>query len=305
MNTKLLALISLLLAGALGYLLFTTSADRRRAEAELAEARALLEQLQSQLNDLNSAQTTATDLARLKADQRDAIKLRGEISTLKQSLATAQKAAADARRSNPTAAKPAAETEATLVIEPLPENNPEALVHKTKLLTSQLKPGDAMVLGGWRGASGKRIFALVQPSRIDATGNVINGDAAQIAPVTQQVAVTSKWVELPETAAAKLGLGQDLVNMTGEETAIIHGDAYADWLKQIEASEGIDIMTAPTVTTLSGRQARLAVTESHPTAQGPVEFGPKLDIISTISDNGHINVSLQASLTESPKPPAK
>jgi hypothetical protein len=300
MNAKTLTFASILLAVVLGWLLFKTISDRHRAELELAEARSAIETIQAELNDLKGAQIADTDLARLKADQREAIKLRGEISTLKQSLIVAEKAAAAARKSNSASATSVPDSEPILKVDPLPEGNPEALVHKTKLISAQLNSGEGMVIGGWQGASGKRIFALIQPTRIDAAGNPINGDAAaQSGKVTDQIAVSAKWVELSEESAAKLGLG--ILDTSGEQSSTVHSIAFPRWLKKIEASEGVSIMSPPTVTTLSGRQARLSVTERRPTAGGPVEFGPKIDLLPTVTETGHIGIALQASVTESPK----
>lgn len=299
MKGKILTLALLLLTGSLGYLLIQAISDRRRSESELAEARASIEKIQAELNELKKARIAEADLARLKADQRDAITLRGEVASLKQSLSSAQKAAADAQKMASAGKAPsAANPEPIFKIDPLPENNPEVVVHKTRLFSAQLASGQGLVLGGWQGSSGKRIFALVQPVRIDAAGNQIDGDAPS-AGVADQITVTTKWVEASNESAAKLGLSNYLDN-SGEQTALVDKAAFGDWLKTIQASEGVDVLNLPTVTTMSGRQARVSVAESHTTAAGPVELGPKMDLLPTVSEDGQIRIAIQASLTETP-----
>src|SRR4051794_30394994 len=98
MKVKLALAGALLISIGLGFVYFKSDAERRRIESELASSRAEVERLQAEGAELKNKELSETELARLKADQAEAIKLRGEVSNLKRSLATAQKAAADAQK---------------------------------------------------------------------------------------------------------------------------------------------------------------------------------------------------------------
>jgi len=49
---------------------------------------------------------------------------------------------------------------------------------------------------------------------------------------------------------------------SGEQTLTVDSAAFKDWVKQFEVSPSADLLSSPVVTTVSGRQARLSVTET-------------------------------------------
>src|SRR4051812_31182366 len=83
MNSKVGLVLAVLLLGALGYLYYD---ERQRASLLRAEIETLAQEKQSlgvELERLRKAQVDSAELERLRADQREAIKLRGELQMSK------------------------------------------------------------------------------------------------------------------------------------------------------------------------------------------------------------------------------
>ncbi len=58
-------------------------------------------------------------------------------------------------------------------------------------------------------------------------------------------------------------------------------------MKAVKDAEGAEIVSAPTVTTLSGRQAQIQTVDIHQTPSGEkYSTGPVIDFIPTISPDG-------------------
>jgi RNA polymerase sigma factor (sigma-70 family) len=297
MNAKSLATaaVAALVTGS-GVYLTKELLDDRRLEEHRAASQAEIARLQKVLGESAQVQITDAELNRLRAEQRDAIKLRGEITNLKQSLAAAQKAVGQNSINART------NLEDLLKTEPLPESNPEVRVHSTKVIASRVPSGSAIAVGGWISSSGRRLFAFVQPRLIDPRGVEVQPGSGSSEAGEAQISVNTKWAELPPEVSDKHGLGKYL-DTSGDQTLTVDSATFKDWIKQFESSEGIDLLSGPVVTTLSGRQARLSVTEMKDTAAGPVEFGPLIDVIPTLSDDGMIELVFKASLTESASAP--
>ncbi len=218
------------------------------------------------------------ELARLQADQREAIKLRGDIAALKRDLA-------ESKKTNPPP-QPEPSPSPILKTEPLPEENPEVLVFKTEQITARIFPGQALIVGGWESPRGKRIFAYLQPKLDPASPN--------------QIVVASKWAEFSNEAAERLEIG-NLPDKSGQQTSVLPENSFEEIVKKLTGEPGVDFLSGPVLTTSSGRQARVSATETRPTTSGDVNFGPQIDVIPTIGEDGHIELVLQASLTESRK----
>jgi hypothetical protein len=278
MKAKLLTAASLILAAVLGYLLFQSSIDRHRGDAELAEARVSIEKLQAELSNLKSAQISEADLARLKADQREAIKLRGEVSSLKQLLAAAQKAASDAKR--PAAAP------TPMSIEPAQaaSENPDVRTFNSKI-NARLPANHGLALGGWQTYPGKRAFAILVPNTVAAAPGA-----------NQQVDVVARWIEVSDDAAARLQL-DTLLNATGNQSSILAPNYLQQFVQTVESTEGAKIVSSPRVITNSGQEATVSVTSIFPTGAGPVNIGPELRITPTLTpDSSGIDLSINATL---------
>jgi hypothetical protein len=276
MKTKLTLIVALFALAILSFLLHRQINTSRQLDAQLATAHSELERLQDQ----SSAIANQQSVPRQNDAQQEAIKLRGEITNLKLALATAQSAAARAPK---TPEPPKEESEPILKTDPLPENNPDVSVLTTKLRTARLPSGHVLTLGGWESQPGKRAYVFIQPTS-DPNG-------------ASQVSVTAKWVELTAEAAEKFRFG-DFLDTSGEQSSFFKPIAFDETIKKLEAASGVDLLSTPTITTSSGRQARLSVAETRDTPGGPVAFGPMLDIIPTIGPDGAIDITLQASLIQ-------
>jgi hypothetical protein len=282
MKTKLALAAVLLVAIGMTFLYVQTSADRKRIESELATARAEAERLRSEADELNKQRLPETELARLKADQSDAIKLRGEVSNLKQTLATAQKSIADAQR----AAADRKQSQQAAAASAVPEANPEFRVHTTKA-HALLPAGHALAIGGWQSAPGQRSFALVVPQETPAAG--------------QPIKITSRWIELTDAAAAQLQL-DTMVQSNGNASSLLTPERLLEFLKRVETTEGAKIVSSPTVITFPGNEAKVSVTTRAETANGPVDLGPQIQITPNLTpDGGAIDLAVNATLTVSAK----
>src|SRR5687767_6582316 len=96
MNSKVGLVMSALLLGALGYLYY---GERQRASllrAELETLRSEKERLSGELEDVRKGLVDSGELERLRAEQREAIKLRGELQNLKREVSGAKDSAARA-----------------------------------------------------------------------------------------------------------------------------------------------------------------------------------------------------------------
>jgi hypothetical protein len=277
MKSKLTASAALLLAVALGYFYFQAAAQRQLREAELAAARAELDRLQSEADAVKHQQLPDSELARLKSDQAEAVKLRNEAAALKQTLANSrsniaavQKTSASQNSSEPT--KPA------LVA------TPEIRTFNSKV-AARLPSGHGLAIGGWQTAPGKRSFAILLPNAIATP----QGE--------QQVHVFARWIEVSDDAAAHLQL-DTLLNSSGEQSALLTADSLPQFLKSIETTEGAKLVASPRVIANSGHEATVAVTSSIQTPNGPISIGPQISITPTVAPDGStIDLAVNATLT--------
>jgi hypothetical protein len=149
------------------------------------------------------------------------------------------------------------------------------------------------------------VFALV-----DAAAQAGLGVSLRRAP--PQVTIETKFIEAPDSVLATLNAGTFLApSEGGVGTARILSDAQArQFLQAVEKTAGSDLMAAPNVTTLSGRQTQIQVVDVktitmgiHPTALVPpdastlsltnafafiteqVPLGPTLDVIPRVADD--------------------
>lgn len=223
---------------------------------------------------------------RLLADQREAIKLRGEITTLKKSLATAESAAAaaNAAAQRLNSDEPASKS---AIAEASPENP------YTRVFTNQahaiLPAGHGMILGGWQTAPGKQGLAVAIP-----TTNENNPGA---------IMVSARFLELSDDAASKLNSITPLSAAGVNYHGILTPDQLAAFLKTAEQTPGVDVLGSPRVMVGSGREARVSVTREGQTPNGPVTLGPSMSLTPTLGADGSIDLVVDAKLTLPTDPP--
>jgi hypothetical protein len=255
-------------------LLFRTLNELALANAALAALRSNNADLTIRISDLERKAVDDPLLQRLQADQRDAIKLRGEVATLKKSLAAAETKAAAAQKSSAT------KTPQSLSEQPSP--NPYTRVLSRKV-TANLGLGHGLLFGGWPSQPGKQTFAMAIPTRDSAGG--------------ETVTIQMKLFEVPDEALDKLDKTV-LIHATSQQ-ATMTPDQLATFLKSLETTPGIDILSAPKVTVFSGQQGAVSVGNKMPTPDGAmVDVGTQIELLPTISSDGSsVELAVDAKLT--------
>jgi hypothetical protein len=197
------------------------------------------------------------ELKRLRDGQADLLRLRGQMGQLRRELQTAQAAAAKAVTAPAESISPVNQETNELPVDTFTANVTATIGWKQMLVT-----------GGWQLPSGKRGFVLLQP-HVSEDGSV---------------RVESRIFDVPDDLLAGLGLDQ----LRARDQAVVDGgilsveDALA-LVKKLQKLEGVDLLTAPQVTTLNGRQAQISVTESHSLPSGQTyTTGPIIDVVPTI-----------------------
>ncbi len=226
---------------------------------------------------LRSADMLLAENAGRREDARELLRLRAEVTQLRRERSAAAGHSAEAR---PDVNAPDG-------------GDPEPLVQTfSGTARSFIGWNAAMALGGWVTPSGKRMVIFASP--------VPQDDPAQLA-------IQSRIIEFPEEVFNELGLWRVLAN-EGETNKSIQllNQLYQEIIQAAESTEGVNVVSAPTVATLSGRQARVSVTEERVNAAGEsVTFGPVLNILPTITDNGQLvemQIEVDVNLPTQPPP---
>jgi hypothetical protein len=264
-------------------LLFRAQNELTLANAALATLRSSNADLTARITELEGKAIDESLLQRMRADQREAIKLRGEVGALKKSLAAAESKAAAAiaaaqKTSQTKSSQPSSE----------PSANPYTRVFGRKL-TANLALGHGLLFGGWQSEPGKQTFAMAVPSR-DSGG--------------ETVTVQTRLFDVSDQALEKLD--KTLLLHAASQQATMTPDQLANFLKTLESTPGIDVLSAPRVTAFSGQQATVSVGNKMPTPDGAmVDMGTKIDLIPTISPDGSsVELAVDAKLTLPNAPPA-
>jgi len=296
----ILGVVALLLAAGAMYLLYESRLEQRRIADQLATVRAENAGLQKQLAEASKAAISEGELNRSQGQQSEALKLRAEVAKLKQDVAEAKRAAAAAALKGASSAE-TNKTPPILKVDPLPEDNMEVAVHKTEVMQTRMAPNSAILAGGWQGESGRRIFVLIRPTLMNSRGEPIsNNNAAGEETAPNMITVESNWLEVSDETARKLRLPE--IDGSGAQMAMLADFSMKQFKDEIGNAENIDFLTAPNVTTLAGRQARISVTESRDTSAGPVEFGPKVDVLPSLAEDGStLEVGFRAAIVEARK----
>jgi hypothetical protein len=145
-------------------------------------------------------------------------------------------------------------------------------------LRVRLASGQTVVAGGWVSGPGKRTLALGTPV-IDAQ----NG----------QVMFSMQFIDAPEAVWNRLGLGN--VKSDGRESSqssTLGAGRLETILNAARNEAGVDVLSAPRVTTLDGHEARISIgSDSDPNGMISVNIVPKLT-----PDRTAVDLSLDAQL---------
>lgn len=110
----------------------------------------------------------------------------------------------------------------------------------------------------------------------------------------------SNWLEISDEGAKKLRL--PTIDSSGEQMAMIENFSIKQFQDELDKAGSIDWLSAPIVSTRAGSQARISVTESRDTAAGRVDFGPMVDVLPSLAEDGTtVEIGFRASLVEAKK----
>jgi RNA polymerase sigma factor (sigma-70 family) len=219
-------------------------------QRELDQASANLAALRNENARLNR---NATELLRLRDE---VARLRGEVNAAKEASRNQLKPADSQSRSDQS----------------IPNQWPPVETYTATARVS-MRWGQAMVTGGWKTPSGKRAFLLATPKRGE--------DAAQLE-------IQSRLVEIPEDTIASFGLARFLTDSKDvETTGLLTADKYEALLRTAADTEGVELVAAPAVSTVSGRQAQIQLGNLMLLSSGEeYSLGPAMDFVPTISADG-------------------
>jgi hypothetical protein len=242
-------------------------AEREQIRADLAHAEAARAN-----HDLTATSSNPANEEKLRTDQAELNRLRGEVSQLRKEVKAAQLAAA----------KRAAEPVAT--------NAPAPPIFEVQKYAANVEANvpfnQTLVTGGWKLPSGKHALFFIEPQPGDSP---------------DQISVQTKIVELSEEALAAVGLDALKSDSTETTEQFILSEAQARTvLRALEQREGVDVLGAPRLLTLSGRQAQVKIANVFSSPSGEqFETGPMIDLVPTISADGRaadLRVSAQMRL---------
>lgn len=245
----------------------------------LRDHAAELEQRSGEHGDPSKADTDSEELARLRAEHSELLRLRGEIGRLRQQL------------KSQAAANP------NLNEQPPPSPIESPVETFTANVDAELTRAQTLVTGGWETSPGKRTFILIEPTLIDPAGNEVLIDPAEASRT--QILVQSKFIEVPEQALQTLGLNDVVADgHQSSERLVLSRDQSLRLLKALGDSPGMEVLSAPRITTLNGRQAQVSVAEEKRIGNETYHLGPSIKVLPQISPTGQsIKLTVNGSIS--------
>lgn len=272
MRLKVLLALAICFIITLSALLFRAQEQLRAGAAIVEQALAEKRQIQADLEAAQAKALSDAELNRLKEDQRDAIKLRGEVVNLKNAVAAAEKAKAATQKA--ASSKPAAP-----VAKVSPDENPYARI-VSRTANAILPLGHGLALGDFESSPGKHTFAVAIPTK-DPTN-------------PSNILIETKFVEFGADAKPEL---RSLLPPSGANS-ILTADQLNAFLASLQNEAGVDILGAPRVSTSSGTSASVSIIENRDTPNGPIAVGPVVNITPVLSaDGASVNLAIDAKLT--------
>ena len=210
---------------------------------------------------------------------RELLRLRSEVGQLRRAVQESAAAAA-ARRAGANAA--AGTGTGGPGSGPTPPNPGDDNQPYTAHLSASVTKGNTLVAGGWSTESGKRTLLLLTPE----FGSANLG--------TGQVSLRSVFVKAPEEVLTRLGLGSfQTEGRASSYTTSLGSAEVATLMSSFAATEGVEILAAPQITTTEGRAAEVTI---GPTGQGPsVTYVPRMS-----ADQQGVEVAIKAQLPARP-----
>jgi RNA polymerase sigma factor (sigma-70 family) len=239
-------------------------------KAELSrENLALRHQVERAGEPAAASEDPAAHLTPLTTSQfSELLRLRGEVGRLRAPLRDVP--APPANASSPPEAEEAP-----------PANQPRML---TASVQARVPEGQTLITGGWISGQGKRSFVLMTPS-IHATENQPG-----------QITLQSLIFEMTDEALASAGLNEFTTDAAESTLAGLYTREEAnDLMRILEQSEGVNILSAPRISTHNGTQASVST-------GGPDIIGPAIEILPEIAPGGDaVDIVLGAAIPASRK----
>lgn len=270
MNSKILAAIAILAAVGMGLMLGRSRQQVAALRAEIEAARAANAELAEKTAGLESAAVDPVELARLRAEQQEAIRLRGEVTRMKREATRTQGATARTAPAQTAAAAGA----------PQEGEAPTPLDFQTFELKARgvVPAGSTMTVGGWETKPGVHTFALMTP--------VANGE---------NVTVQARIVEGPRDVVQALNQFGEAVS---RGSRLLTPEQTAAFLAALQETEGVNFISTPTVETRSRQEAIMSTGQTMPGKNDTfVHVGSQLTVTAIVGANGTIDLSADARVT--------
>jgi DNA-directed RNA polymerase specialized sigma24 family protein len=154
-------------------------------------------------------------------------------------------------------------------------------------VTAKLTRGQTMLTGGWRTASGGRTLLLVTPE-------ISDGETG-----AKQIDFQTIWVAGPDDVLTELGLDNLFIDSRTNSVAHLLSEPETSiLLAGLVGGTGVNVLTAPRLTTKEGMQARIDVTQSRIEGDLTIQVGPAVEILPTLGADGTLDLTVNAKFSE-------
>ncbi len=266
MNKAKIALLTVLAAG-----LATPVVRHYRQIGQLtAENQALRQEMEKSRGEREALDAANEQLRgsqeRAQTDLDELVRLRGDVTRLRLALEAATNQAPKGARGR--AKEPADD-----------DPGQPRLTTFSGTARASLERGQTLVMGGWPTAPGKRTLMLLTPEA-GATGS------------QNTVLVGSLYVQVPEAMLSETGW-ESFRSLSPEASpsGVLAAEQTKAFMEALEKRDGVEILSAPRVSTLSGREACISIGS----ANGPGLTAKLLPVLS--ADGRTVDLSVSNSLS--------
>jgi len=204
-------------------------------------------------------------------DKSELLRLRGEVNGLRRALSMATNSAS----ARSVARASSAETS-------VPEPQPVKVFETTAEVV--LQRGETLITGGWETSPGRRTLVFASPVIVDAAGNVD--------PSGNQIVVRTHFIEMPDAVLQSIDPHQS-ARHDGLLRATFDESRTQEVIKQLKNTTGVNILAAPAVITLNGRQAQVAIQD----VDHQQLWRPSVDLVPVVAGNGAVRLTMAPKIT--------
>jgi hypothetical protein len=221
----------------------------------------------------------ANETARARQEHLELLRLRAEVSQLRRQMSDARLATAKNRTAESNTPPSGSDDTAP------------TLNHYVSRLQVSVPWQQTLVTGGWQLPSGKHGLFFMQPRRVNPAG-VEDYDSAVPGQITLQT-----WIaEVPEDVLSRSVLASlKTYTATDARHTVLSTEDARGIINLLQQTAGVDVLSAPKITTLDGRPARIALGQGE-ASSGP-QPGPALDFTPVaLPDGAGVELNLSANL---------